>query len=40
MRPVFLLRDLFPVLGEKLILMASRKFLKRAAAVSSEPKSP
>lgn len=40
MRPVFLLRDLFPVLGEKLILMASRRFLKRVAAVSSEPKSP
>ena len=40
MRPVFLLRDLFPVLGEKLILMASRKFLKRAASVNAEQKSP
>jgi short-subunit dehydrogenase len=36
MRPVFLLRDLFPRLGEKIILMASRKFLKRAAMTKNE----
>jgi short-subunit dehydrogenase len=32
LRPIFLLRDLFPRLGEKLILAATRKFLKQAAA--------
>jgi hypothetical protein len=37
MRPVFLLKMLFPRLGEKLILAVSRKFTKRAAdAAASE----
>ncbi|MEI7699935.1 MAG: SDR family oxidoreductase [Planctomycetia bacterium] len=31
LRPVFLFRDIFPRLGEKLILAATRKFLRRAA---------
>ena len=31
MRPVFLFRDFFPRLGEKLILATTLKFLKRAA---------
>ncbi len=35
MRPVFLLKMLFPRLGERLILAASRKFTKRAADASS-----
>lgn len=36
MRPMFLFRDVFPSLGEKLILLATRRFMKRAAAASSE----
>jgi 3-oxoacyl-[acyl-carrier protein] reductase len=34
MKPVFLFRDIFPRLGEKLILMVTRKFLQRAATLS------
>lgn len=37
MRPVFLLRDMFPRLGEQLILSVTRRFLKRAASVHPEP---
>jgi short-subunit dehydrogenase len=33
MRPVFLFRDFFPRLGEKLILATTLKFLKRSATV-------
>jgi short-subunit dehydrogenase len=33
MRPVFLFRDIFPRLGEKLILATTLKFLKRAASI-------
>ncbi len=36
LRPIFLLRDLFPRLGEKLILAATRKFLKRATATRTK----
>jgi len=35
MRPVFLLKMLFPRLGEKLILSVSRKFTKQAADVAA-----
>ncbi len=35
MRPVVLLKQLFPRLGEKLIMSASRRFTKRAAEVSN-----
>jgi hypothetical protein len=35
MRPVFLLKLLFPRLGEKLILAVSRKFTKRAADMAA-----
>ena len=31
LRPVFLFRDVFPRLGEKLILAVTFKFLRRAA---------
>ena len=34
-RPVILLKQLFPRLGEKLIMLASRKFTKRAAEASN-----
>lgn len=36
MRPVFLFRDLFPRLGEKMILKVTRRFLKRAASITSD----
>lgn len=31
MRPIFVLREMFPWLGEKMILLATKRFLKRAA---------
>lgn len=36
MRPAFLFRDMFPRLGEKLILSVTRSFLRRAGTVRSE----
>ncbi len=36
MRPVFALKSIFPRLGEKLILAASRRFTKRVAEASSD----
>ncbi len=37
MRPIFLLRDLFPRLGEMLIVKMTKKFLRRAATMNSAP---
>jgi len=39
MRPIFLLKMLFPRLGEKLILAVSRKFTKRAADAAANVES-
>lgn len=39
LRPVFLFRDLFPRLGERIIIAVTRKFMRRAAAASSHEKS-
>ena len=34
MRPIFVLREMFPRLGEKIILLATKRFLRRAATAA------